>query len=163
MGARVFVWEDGEWLHLRGVKMARGWRTLADSRSTGSSRLGMGSQDIPAGGGIPVHLHDREEEILLFHEGRGEMLIEGKAHPIEAGMSAFVPPGAAHGVRNTGEGSLKLVGVFSPGGYGNVFRGMAAHGLGHGQIEAPLGFRRPAAGGGLQGLSPGARSSRRIQ
>ncbi|MBI2178656.1 MAG: cupin domain-containing protein [Candidatus Tectomicrobia bacterium] len=149
MSARVFVWEDGERLHLRGVKMARGWRILADSRNTGSSRLGMGNQDIPAGGGIPVHLHDREEEILLFHEGRGELLIEGKAHPIEAGMSAFVPPGATHGVRNAGEGHLKLAWVFSPGGYENVFREMAARGLGHGQIEAPLGFRRPAAGGGL--------------
>lgn len=150
MGARVFVWEDGEWLHLRGVKMARGWRTLADSRSTGSSRLGMGNQDIPAGGGIPVHLHDREEEILLFHEGRGELLIEEKAaHPIVTGMSAFVPPGATHGVRNTGEGPLKLSWVFSPGGYENIFREMSARSLDHGQIEAPLGLQRPAAGGGL--------------
>ncbi|MBI3026400.1 MAG: cupin domain-containing protein [Candidatus Tectomicrobia bacterium] len=49
-------------------------------------------------GGIPVHLHDRGEEILFFHEGRGEMLIEGEAHLIEAEMGAFVPPGVTHGV-----------------------------------------------------------------
>jgi mannose-6-phosphate isomerase-like protein (cupin superfamily) len=109
----------------------------------------MGNQDIPAGGGIPAHLHDREEEILFFHEGRGELLIEGKAHPIEAGMSAFVPPGVTHGVRNTGGRALKLVWVFAPGGYENVFREMAARGLDHGQIEAPLGLRRPAVGGDL--------------
>ena len=131
----VFDWDDGEKLEIKDVALPRGWRILADSRNAGSQKLSMGNQDIPVGGGIPRHFHEKEEEILFFHEGRGEVEVDGEAFPVEAGMSVFLPVGVPHGLRNTGDAPLKLLWVFSPPGYEDVFRQMAGLSKDHGEFE----------------------------
>ena len=139
--SHVFKWGDGERIKMKDVDDPRGWRIQVDPQNTGSSRLSMGTQEIPPGGRIPVHLHEREEEILFFHEGAGEIEIGGETGPIRAGTSAFLPPGVAHGVRNTGNAPLKLLWVFSPPGYEEVFREMARREMDHGEIEKHVGKR----------------------
>jgi mannose-6-phosphate isomerase-like protein (cupin superfamily) len=98
----------------------------------------MGTQEIPPGGKIPVHLHEVEEEILFFHEGEGEVEIDGTCHEVGPGMSAFLPPGIRHGVHNSGKVSIKMLWIFSPPGYEKVFREMARRKLDHGEIEKDI-------------------------
>ena len=95
----------------------------------------MGNQDIPVGGGIPVHLHEKEEEILFFHEGEAEVEVDGEVHHVKAGMTAFLPVGVTHGLRNTGDVPLKLLWMFSPPGYEEIFRHMAGIDTDHGKYE----------------------------
>lgn len=139
--AYVFQWEAGEILEMKDVDEPRGWRIQIDPRNTDSSHLSMGNQDIPPGVGIPVHLHEKEEEILFFHEGTGELEVEGEKFPIQPGMSVFFPPNIRHSLRNTGENPLKMLWIFSPPGYENVFRQMAGLDKDHGEIEEHIGPR----------------------
>ena len=139
--AHVFQWEDGEKLEMKDVDEPRGWRILIDPRNTRSAHLSMGNQDIPPGVGIPVHVHDREEEILFFHEGSGELEVDGEKFPITPGMSVFFPLNVPHGLRNTGKVPLKLLWIFSPPGYENIFREMAGSEMDHGEIEKHIGPR----------------------
>ena len=99
----VFDWDDGEKIEMVDIELPRGWRILVDPRNTKSRMLSLGNQDIPVGGGIPVHLHEKEEEILFFHEGEAEMEVDGEVHHVKAGMTAFLPVGVTHGLRNTGD------------------------------------------------------------
>ncbi len=133
--AYVFGWDDGEKLEMREVELARGWRIMIDPRNTSSRMLSMGNQDIPVGGGIPRHIHEREEEILFFHEGEAELEVDGEAYHVTSGMSAFLPVGVEHGLKNTGDAPLKLVWIFSPPGYEEIFREMADVEKDHGTFE----------------------------
>jgi len=49
------------------------------------------------------------EEIYYFLEGAGTMWIDGRDVPVAAGDAVLTPPGSDHGLRNDGEGPLKLV------------------------------------------------------
>ncbi len=70
--------------------------------------------------------------------------MDGERFPVVPGMSAFLPPGVRHGVRNTGDSPLKLVWIFSPPGYEKVFREMARREMDHGEIENHIGGRDEA-------------------
>lgn len=142
MRAHLFRWNDGEKLEMKDVAEPRGWRILVDPKNTASAFLSMGTQDIPPGVGIPVHVHEKEEEILFFHEGSGELEVDGERFPVSSGMSVFLPPNVSHGLRNTGTSPFRMLWIFSPPGYENVFREMAARELDHGEIEKHLGSRR---------------------
>ncbi|HUG74506.1 MAG TPA: cupin domain-containing protein [Acidimicrobiia bacterium] len=65
------------------------------------------------GGQLPVHRHDKTEEISYFVSGTGlvQTIENGEAVevPVAAGHVWYVPPGAWHAIRNTGEVPLTLV------------------------------------------------------
>ncbi|MCY3824268.1 MAG: cupin domain-containing protein [Nitrospinae bacterium] len=131
----VFDWDDGEKIEMVDIELPRGWRILIDPRNTNSRMLSMGNQDIPVGGGIPVHLHEKEEEILFFHEGEADVQVDGKVYQVKAGMTAFLPVGVEHGLRNTGDVPLKLLWIFGPPGYEEIFRHMSDIDTDHGKYE----------------------------
>jgi len=64
---------------------------------------------------------DSAEEILYVVVGRGEAEVGGERFPIEAGSLAVVPELVPHGVRNTGDSTLKVVGFFSAAELEHVF------------------------------------------
>ena len=64
---------------------------------------------------------DSAEEILYVVEGSGEAEVGGERIPIEAGSLAPVPELVPHGVRNTGDTTLKVVGFFSAAELEHVF------------------------------------------
>ena len=107
--------------------------------------LSMGNQDIPVGGGIPVHLHEKEEEILFFHEGEAEVEVDGEVYQVKAGMTAFLPVGVTHGLRNTGDVPVKLLWIFSPPGYEEIFPPHVGH------RHGPRQVRRAAPEAGVGG------------
>ena len=113
--AYVKKWGEGERVGMDDVAEPRGWRIQVDPKNTGAAHLSMGTQEIPPGGRIPVHLHEVEEEILFFHEGEGEVEIDGALLEVGPGMSVFLPSGIPHGVHNSGKVPIKMLWIFSSG------------------------------------------------
>jgi mannose-6-phosphate isomerase-like protein (cupin superfamily) len=69
---------------------------------------------IPPGGEIGEETHPQVDQILLFVEGGGEAVLDGESSPVAENSLVFVPAGTRHNFRNTGEGPLRLVTVYSP-------------------------------------------------
>ena len=82
----------------------------------------MGTQTIPAGGGIPMHLHEAQAEVLFIHLGRGTVVIEENPVSVEPGSTVYLPAGAWHALENPGPSDLVLVWVISPPGLEGMFR-----------------------------------------
>lgn len=54
---------------------------------TGSRRLGAGLQRLQGGQGIPVHMHEQEDEILFVHSGSGVGAVGDERRNIESGTT----------------------------------------------------------------------------
>jgi mannose-6-phosphate isomerase-like protein (cupin superfamily) len=63
---------------------------------------------------IGEEVHEDRDQFFRFEEGAGEVLIDGKAHPVEDDFGVIVPAGARHNVRNTGDEPLKLYTLYGP-------------------------------------------------
>lgn len=73
--------------------------------------------EIPPGR-APTHSHTYDEVVLIL-AGEG-VLHTGDAgdedRPLAAGSCVHLPPGTPHCLENTGRGTLRVLGVFHPGG-----------------------------------------------
>ncbi len=91
----------------------RWYRVLLD-QGVGSTEVTQFVGGIPPGR-APDHFH-HYEEVLLVLAGRGRMWA-GQTHTdIAAGSCIFLPRKQVHCVENTGDGELRLLGVFYPSG-----------------------------------------------
>ena len=54
------------------------------------------------------------DQFFRVEEGKGEIWIDGQATRIESDMAMYVPAGARHNVRNTGQKPLKLYTLYAP-------------------------------------------------
>ena len=94
--------DDGRW-----------FRVLVDQETAGA-RVTQFLGAIPPGR-APDHFHEYEE-VLCVLEGRGRFWA-GETHAaIRPGSCVFLPRGQPHCVENTGDGELRLLGVFYPSG-----------------------------------------------
>ena len=59
-------------------------------------------------------IHWGTDQFFRVEEGRGEVVIEGEATPIESDMAIVVPAGARHNLRNTGYGPLRFYSLYAP-------------------------------------------------
>lgn len=68
---------------------------------------------VGVGGALPVHRHDKTEEIAYFLSGEGVVQIfengSPRDVPVRSGHVWYTPPGAWHAVRNTGDEPLTLI------------------------------------------------------
>jgi mannose-6-phosphate isomerase-like protein (cupin superfamily) len=101
-------------------------------------RFGMITQDVSPGTVIPVHLHEKEDEIIFIQAGQGEATLGDAAVPLAAGSTLYVPQGTWHGGRNTGRETLKWIAIYSPSGFDGYFRE-----IGRRSPEAPPRRRTP--------------------
>ncbi|WP_327091476.1 cupin domain-containing protein [Nonomuraea sp. NBC_01738] len=69
-------------------------------------------EHLAAGEIIPVHTHTNEE-VLIIDEGKAEAFYDGEWQPVGPGSVILVPPGVAHGFRNTSGEVIKLHAVFA--------------------------------------------------
>jgi len=58
------------------------------------------------------HKHAGQEEVYLFVEGQGEMLLDEKRFPVKKGDIVLIEDGVFHRVYNTSEAELYFVCVF---------------------------------------------------
>ena len=95
----------------------RWYRVLVDDE-IGSTQVTQFVGSIPPGR-APDHFH-HYEEVLFILKGEGRMWAGETNTPIAAGSCIYLPRGQVHCVENTGEGELRLLGVFYPAGSPSV-------------------------------------------
>lgn len=65
------------------------------------------------GGELPVHRHDKTEEVGYFTDGEGVVTLfphgEKKEIPVRPGHVVYIAPGEWHALRNTGQAPFSLV------------------------------------------------------
>jgi len=62
--------------------------------------------------GEEVH-HDRDQ-FFRIEQGQGEIVIDGKATPVQAESAIIVPAGARHNLVNTGAAPIRLYTLYGP-------------------------------------------------
>ena len=70
--------------------------------------------EIPPGR-APAHTHAYDEAVLVL-AGAGVVHLGAGQHPLRPGTCVHLPPGQPHCLENTGTGTLRVLGVFHPGG-----------------------------------------------
>ena len=71
----------------------------------------------PPGEGVPLHVHDREDEIYYILEGAYEIECGGTIFTAEIGAMAVLPRGLTHAFRNVADTSSRALTLFIPGGF----------------------------------------------
>jgi mannose-6-phosphate isomerase-like protein (cupin superfamily) len=69
---------------------------------------------IPPGGDIGEETHDDVDQILVFVQGTGEAVLDGKKSECSNGRLVHVPAGTKHNFVNTGTVDLRLYTVYAP-------------------------------------------------
>jgi mannose-6-phosphate isomerase-like protein (cupin superfamily) len=70
--------------------------------------------EIPPGR-APDHSHPYDEVVLVL-AGEGVLHAGAAGHPLAPGSCVHLPPGQPHCLENTGRATLRVLGVFHPGG-----------------------------------------------
>jgi quercetin dioxygenase-like cupin family protein len=89
--------------------------------ATGSTALAMGTQQVLAGSGIPVHRHFKMDEAFSVLKGSGVVTLDDVRHPFEKGATIFIPKNTWHGFENP-QHELLLLWVVTPAGLDSFFR-----------------------------------------
>ncbi|HEV3464622.1 MAG TPA: cupin domain-containing protein, partial [Actinomycetota bacterium] len=69
---------------------------------------------IPAGEEIGEEVHTENDQLLVFVDGQGEAVLDGKTSTVGPNDLVLVPAGTRHNFINTGDGPLRLVTVYAP-------------------------------------------------
>ena len=89
--------------------------------ATGSDNIAIGTQQVMAGSGIPVHRHLQMDEAFYVLEGGGTCTLNDVPHPFEKGATIFIPKNSWHGFANPDQ-ELLLLWMVSPAGLDGFFR-----------------------------------------
>jgi len=86
----------------------------------------------PTGGGVPLHVHRREDEAFYLLEG--DLVVRAADDQFRAAAGAFVrfPRGTPHAYRNVGSRPARMLVIVSPGGYERFFEAMS-------RVQVPAG------------------------
>lgn len=134
-GAAKFLPVFGEGVHITmPLALARGGVSIIEDVS-------------PPGGGPPLHLHQREDELFRVLEGRYLIRCGDETHDVVAGDTILLPRGVPHTFFNPEATPGRLLTVLEPGGFEGFFEEVHAAGL-----EAPCDFPAIAELGARYGL-----------
>ena len=75
----------------------------------------------PVGGGVPMHVHDREDETFQILEGTVEFNVAGKLIVANTGDSVWAPRGVPHAWRVVGDLPVRLLFATTPSGLERMF------------------------------------------
>jgi mannose-6-phosphate isomerase-like protein (cupin superfamily) len=93
-----------------------------DSQSMPHVRMSMIAEDLPPNAEIRVHLHQREDEIIIIRMGNGIATLGDREFAVAAGATLYVPQGIWHGLRNSGQDTLGMSAIYSPSGFEQIFK-----------------------------------------
>jgi mannose-6-phosphate isomerase-like protein (cupin superfamily) len=112
---------EGEVLEMHGPTAGK-ITILVDPVNSGETSLCTLIQTLDPGAAVPVHRHEKAEQVLFFLSGVGKASIAG--HEIDAvpGTTLHVPKGVRHGIANAGEESLSFLETTTPPGFQETFR-----------------------------------------
>jgi mannose-6-phosphate isomerase-like protein (cupin superfamily) len=95
------------------VKLARGNDAFRREIATGEHSQVV-AMTIPSGEEIGEEVHEENDQLLVFVDGEGEAVLNGKSSPVGPNDLVLVPAGTRHNFINTGGGPLRLVTVYAP-------------------------------------------------
>ncbi len=95
------------------------FRTIFSAGQTPTEALTAGVSDITPGNALKLHRHP-QPEIYHLVAGEGIVTIDGDEYPVQTGSSVFIPGNAVHGIRNTGQSTLRFFYVFATDSFDNV-------------------------------------------
>lgn len=83
---------------------------------SGSAEQVVVAWQVEPGQRIEAHRHPSGQDTWIVLEGEGlyQSDAEGTRTPVRAGQVVIAPPGAVHGLENTGTGPFKFLSVVSP-------------------------------------------------
>jgi len=73
-------------------------------------------QELPKGGEVSEHSHEKDEEIFVCLEGEGIITIDGTEFSFKKQDIAYLAPLSRHSIRAISEIPLKIMVVISPTG-----------------------------------------------
>src|SRR6187549_3805839 len=76
---------------------------------------------VPPGGGLPPHVHSREEEGFYVLEGEITLTVNGKKSVAKAGTFANMPVGVPHAFKNESDRPAKMLISVAPAGLEKMF------------------------------------------
>src|SRR5262245_21165966 len=76
--------------------------------------------------GPPAHIHHRMVEGFYVLDGELTMLVDDTTITAPAGSFVLVPPGTRHTFSNPGPEPVKFLGVYTPAGFEQYFKDLAA-------------------------------------
>lgn len=83
----------------------------------GAQNLSVGVGFYKAGQASEFHVHENEEEVMIYFKGEGIMRMEdGSEYPLKKGDITYVPAGEKHKLINTGDDTFVFLFVYSPMG-----------------------------------------------
>ena len=126
------------------------YQFVARSEQTGNIHFAFVATE-PPGGGPPLHLHTRHEELFFVLEGEITFWIDGEVIKRFAGGSAFVLRGVPHCFKNCSDRPARVLILFTPGDIQGIFD----YGKGLANGSAPpdeVLFERIAALGPVYGV-----------
>lgn len=81
--------------------------------------------ELPPGGYVREHYHEQGSvEIFTVLSGHGEILLDGKVHPLQPETVMYVHNESRHSIRNTGDKPLRFMVVITPVGLEDRFKVM---------------------------------------
>jgi mannose-6-phosphate isomerase-like protein (cupin superfamily) len=69
---------------------------------------------IPVGESIGEEVHPDTDQVLVFIDGRGEAVLDGRTSDVGPNDLVFVHAGTRHDFRNTGDSPLRLITIYAP-------------------------------------------------
>ena len=93
-----------------------------DSAHAPGAAMSMVVSEVPPGGAIPVHLHQREDELIFLHTGQGVVTLGDARVASTAGAMLYAPRGVWHGIDNTGPEIITWCAIWSPAGFEQYFK-----------------------------------------
>ena len=67
-----------------------------------SADLNVNLLSFDRGQGVPAHVNDEVDVLLVIVSGAGVLEIDGAVHPIRAGQVCLIPKGAERAIRSAG-------------------------------------------------------------
>lgn len=102
-----------------------GVRILADRALTGGDWATL-ERTEPPGTRTALHRHNRMDEAFYVVSGLFTVFVEGRLHQLRPGAFVFIPRGTPHAQGNASSGTVKILSIFSPGGWEQSARDRAA-------------------------------------
>lgn len=99
------------------------FRVLVPGEAAGG-RLVVLSADMPVGLQVPEHVHDDAEQISIVMSGRVGYRVGDREVLAEAGAVVLVPRGVTHALWNAGDAAARLLEIYTPSGFEEVFKAM---------------------------------------
>ena len=79
-----------------------------------SEKMSGGVAWFPPNAQAPVHVHEKEEEIIYILSGYGAIYFEGEPEDVKVGDFVSIPMGVKHSIRSDSAEEMKLLYVFVP-------------------------------------------------